>query len=44
MTTGYAIDGTPVKEVVVNKQWSGVAQFASIDVLSDLEVLDGTCK
>jgi hypothetical protein len=44
MTRGYAIDGTPVKKVVVSKQPSGVTQFVSMDVLSDLEVLDGTCK
>jgi hypothetical protein len=44
MTRGYASDGTPAKEVVVDKGLSGVTQFVSIDVLSGLEVLDGTCK
>lgn len=43
MTRGYGSDGTPVKEVVVSK-WQGVTQFVSIDVLTDLEILDGTCE
>ena len=43
MTKGYGADGTPVKEVVLTAL-RGVTQFVSIDLLSDLDVLDGTCK
>jgi hypothetical protein len=43
ITRGYASDGTPEKEIVVTK-WSGVTQFVSIDLMTDLEVLDGICK
>lgn len=43
MTRGYADDGTPVKEVIVSLQ-SGQTQFVVIDVLTDLEMLNGTCK
>ena len=43
MTKGYGIDGTPVKEVVLTAL-RGATQFVLIDLLSDLDVLDGTCK
>jgi hypothetical protein len=43
MTRGYGDDGTPVREVIVGVL-SGRTQFVSIDVLTDLEILNGTCK
>jgi hypothetical protein len=43
MTIGYAVDGTPVNEVIVSLL-SGQTQFVSIDVLTNLEIMDGTCK
>lgn len=45
MTRGYAADGTPVNEVIVTKPpLSDVRQFVSIDLLTDADILDGTCK
>jgi hypothetical protein len=43
MTIGYAVDGTPVNQIIVSP-WSGQTQFVSIDLLTDLEIMDGTCK
>ena len=45
MTRGYGYDGTPVNEVIItNPAMSGVTQFVSIDLLTNSEILDGTCR
>jgi hypothetical protein len=43
MTRGYGFDGTPVNEVVLSLL-SGWTLFVSVDLLTSLDVLDGTCK
>jgi hypothetical protein len=43
MTRGYSRDGTPVNEVVLSLARDGM-HFVSIDLLTSLEVSDGTCK
>lgn len=45
MTRGYSRDGTPVNEVVLTKSPAeDVIRFVSIDLLTSLDILDGTCK
>ena len=44
MTRGYGSDGTPVNEVVLSLTLSGRWQFVSVDVLTGLDILDGSCK
>ncbi len=44
MTRGYASDGTPVNEVVLSHPLPGGTQFVSVDLLTSLDVLDGTCQ
>jgi hypothetical protein len=44
MTRGYGADGTPVQEVIVSKRSSGETLFVSIDLLTNWDLIDGTCK
>jgi hypothetical protein len=44
MTRGYSRDGTPANEVVLERDLDHAIHFVSLDLLTSLDVLDGTCK